>query len=380
MRYSYRMSLLKVALAQEEGGIISVVNNFLPGGIANIFYIGLGIAAILALGVIIFAGILYASSGDSESRKKDAKAWLLAAVKGLAVVALGFVIISVINPRITTVVDYDLKDLPVPEVNIQPVSGYIPPTDSYPKTHWRGDYSNSAVYAAGDVVSYQNVSYMAITSATGIPPTDTSKWQVFSSTGEIPSVTGTPAYSEVPLLKQGGDPWGGKKYGPNCGGATYSTSGCGPTSVAMAVIYFTGNRYMTKSTAVETVGSEMVKRGWRPCGNGTAWAGIVGAPKLYGLTSKTISGQSGIASCLRNGGVIVALMRAATSAEVESLKNTPRDRTPIFTTGGHYIVVKGIDETKNRVYINDPARRNVQSSEIGHFLKYRRMTWCINNK
>ncbi|MFA5052885.1 MAG: C39 family peptidase [Parcubacteria group bacterium] len=379
------MSFIQVALA-EDPGLVSVINDILPGGIANIFFIGLGIGAILALGTIIFAGILYSTAGDNESRQKEARAWIWAAAKGLAVIAFGFIIVSVVNPKATTIEDVDLEfvELAVPETNVQPVVGYIPPTAFPSGARWRGTYSSSTAYLPGDEVAYKNVSYIALEANTGVLPTDTSKWQVLSSAGlgggGAPLVTGAPAYSEVPLLKQGSSPWGGKKYGANCSG-TYGSSGCGATSLAMVMLYFTGNRYMTPTTAVETVGNAIVANKWRPCNHGTAWAAMIGIPKLYGLKSAGISNtQRSLASCLRNGGIVIALMKAPTAEEVELLKNTPRDRTPIFTLGGHYIVVKGIDESKNRVYINDPAGRGVRSSEIGHFMKYRRMTWCINNK
>jgi len=80
------------------GGIISAINSLIPGGIANLFNLGLGIGAILALGTMIYAGILYSISGDNASQQKEAKAWMWAAIKGLALLAFGVVLINIINP------------------------------------------------------------------------------------------------------------------------------------------------------------------------------------------------------------------------------------------------------------------------------------------
>jgi len=389
------MSLINIAFAEENpSGIMAAIDQFIPGGIENIFNVGLGIGAILAVGTIIFAGILYSSAGDNSSKQKEAREWIWAAVKGLVVIAFGFIIISIINPKATKVEEIAMTELPFPEVNIQPVTEYISPEDFPGGINQRGVYVKGTVYKVGDAVSFFGASYVAYKENVNVAPTNGSSWKMLVSPapdgdepgGEPPEITGPSSYTSVPLLKQGGSPWGSKEYGNGCKKknpstgrweGTYATAGCGATSLAMAVLYHTGNQYMGPGTAVETVGKALTDGGYRPCGSGTAGAGIDNIPKKYGLTSTRVSGQRGIANCLRGDGVIVALMRAVTAAEEAALKNTPRDRTPIFTTGGHYIVVKGIDESKNRVYINDPAGRNVQSSEIAHFFKYDRVLWCI---
>jgi len=384
------MSLINIALAEESpSGIMAAIDGFIPGGIANIFNVGLGIGAILAVGTIIFAGILYASSGDNSSKQKNAREWIWAAVKGLAVIACGFVIISIINPQATKVEEITMPEVPFPEVNIQPVTEYISPSDFPGGITQKGAYVAGTTYKVGDAVTYLNTNYVAYKENTNVLPSSASHWKVLVSTGSgtdegegtdstPPDVTGPSSYTEVPLLKQGGSsPWAKQRYGNQSHCSNYANAGCGATSLAMAVLYFTGNTYMGPSNAVPVVGKALADGGYRPCNNGTAGSGIDNIPKKYGLTSSRVSGQSGMASCLRSGGVIIALMRGVTPAEEAALKNTPRDRTPIFTTGGHYILVKGIDESKNRIYINDPAGRNVQSSEIAHFFKYDRVLWCI---
>jgi len=102
-------------MGPESGGIISAINNLIPGGIANVFNLGLGIGAILALGTILYAGILYSVAGDNASKQKEAKAWIIAAIKGLALIALGVALINIINPRLQEIQDAEIQKLrPVP--------------------------------------------------------------------------------------------------------------------------------------------------------------------------------------------------------------------------------------------------------------------------
>lgn len=101
-----------------QGNIITAINAVLPGGIANILNLGLGIGAILALGVIIYGGILYSTSGYNPSNKKEAQTWIIAAVKGLALIALGFILLQILNPSV----------LNISEVNIERLQRISPPT------------------------------------------------------------------------------------------------------------------------------------------------------------------------------------------------------------------------------------------------------------
>ncbi len=305
------------------GGIITAIDTMIPGGIANLFNIGLGIGAILAFGTLIYAGILYSIAGDNASKQKEAKAWIIAAVKGLALLAFGVVLINIVNPGLREIEEIEINEVPFIEVNVQPIAEYVPPTEEFILT--------------GQVVRHP-----------------------------------------VPLLRQAEEPWGSMPYG-NCkredsrGLVTYATAGCVPASVAMAVRYFTGNRHINP----QTIGNQMVARGYRICGSGTSHSAMNSIPQKHGLTSTGITGWNRTVSCLREGGIVISRMRAVTEQEEIDLRGTPRDRTPIFTTFGHFIVITGADESKNRVYINDPGGINVQSSDIGHFLKYETSSWCM---
>ncbi|MCK9497214.1 MAG: pilin [Candidatus Colwellbacteria bacterium] len=103
------MTIIPTAFAQE--GIIKAVSDFIPGGVENIFNLGLGVGAILALGTIIYAGILYTTAGDSESKQKDAKEWILSAAKGLGLIAFGWILLNIVNPNITKIKEIEVEEL-----------------------------------------------------------------------------------------------------------------------------------------------------------------------------------------------------------------------------------------------------------------------------
>jgi len=95
----------------KAGGIITAIDTLIPGGIANIFNIGLGAGAILAFGTIIYAGILYSIAGDNASKQKEAKAWIFAAVKGLVLLAFGVVLINIVNPGLMRIEEADIEEV-----------------------------------------------------------------------------------------------------------------------------------------------------------------------------------------------------------------------------------------------------------------------------
>jgi len=103
------MTIIPTAFAQE--GIIKAVSDFIPGGVENIFNLGLGVGAILALGTIIYTGILYSTAGDSESKQKDAKEWILSAAKGLGLIAFGWILLNIVNPNITKIKEIEVEEL-----------------------------------------------------------------------------------------------------------------------------------------------------------------------------------------------------------------------------------------------------------------------------
>ncbi len=114
---------------------------------------------------------------------------------------------------------------------------------------------------------------------------------------------------------------------------TIASSGCGPTSAAMVLTYLTGETVDPVATS-----SYSLKHGHRIEGNGTSESLFPSIGKAYGLkVTKQSQTASNIVESLRNGNVIIAHMGPGE-----------------FTSGGHYIVLRGIDENGN-VLVADPA-------------------------
>jgi len=73
---------------------------FFGFSVNNIFGWALGIGGTVALGIIIFGGVMYIASAGNVSRQADAKEWIKAAIYGLILLAIGYIILYTINPAI----------------------------------------------------------------------------------------------------------------------------------------------------------------------------------------------------------------------------------------------------------------------------------------
>ena len=134
---------------------------------------------------------------------------------------------------------------------------------------------------------------------------------------------------EFPLFLQWDERWGYLSYGDD---SNIAISGCGPTTLSMAVVALTGDKTATPAAIAEFAMSE----GYYLYGTGTKWSLMTNGAKAYGLTSKQINiSQSEIKRHLDEGDVIVCSVKRGD-----------------FTTGGHFILIYGYDE--DGLYINDP--------------------------
>ena len=135
----------------------------------------------------------------------------------------------------------------------------------------------------------------------------------------------------VPLFLQWDPMWGYEKYGSGCIGQT----GCGPTCLAMAGYYLTGDdRFNPKAMA-----DFAAENGYYASGYGSSWTLISeGAGKL-GLTVKELPLVKGkMVDAVEAGHpVILALGKGA------------------FTSSGHYIVLTGWVD--GAFTVNDPNSR-----------------------
>jgi len=101
----------------EKGEITKVEN--LPQYISTIFEFGLGIAGLLALGLIIFGAIQYTTSAGNVARQQDAKDRITSAIYGLVLLLGAFLILNVINPKLTQLELEEIKPIDLKKVNIE---------------------------------------------------------------------------------------------------------------------------------------------------------------------------------------------------------------------------------------------------------------------
>jgi hypothetical protein len=141
-------------------------------------------------------------------------------------------------------------------------------------------------------------------------------------------------------------------------GSTIASAGCGPTSMAMVTTYLTGEKH----DPVE-LSNWSLQRGYHIPNNGTAWAFFPAVAKAYGLDCE----QSGVSSSkikesLSNGKMIIMNVGPGT-----------------FTSGGHYIVLKGLT-SDGRVIVADPASRprSDKAYNMSVFLNEGKGMWSIS--
>ena len=133
----------------------------------------------------------------------------------------------------------------------------------------------------------------------------------------------------VPLLMQWDKRWGYDVYGDSIIGL----SGCGPTCLTMAYLYFTEDTTENPRTMAEFAD----ENGFYTVG-GTSWSLWTEGAELLGLSGQELPlDEKRMKSALDNDGLIVCSMR-------------PGD----FTTTGHFILIRGYDE--EGFFVNDPNR------------------------
>lgn len=135
----------------------------------------------------------------------------------------------------------------------------------------------------------------------------------------------------VPLFLQWDPRWGYGRYGSDM----IAITGCGPTCLAMAGYYLTGDEAFTP----DAVAAYAEKNGYYSPGSGSSWTLISEGGVKLGLTVTELPlVKSKMVKQLEAGNPIICSMRAGD-----------------FTTSGHYIVLTGLEDGKFRV--NDPNSR-----------------------
>jgi hypothetical protein len=82
--------------------------------IQSLYFWVVSLAGLVALGLIIFGGVMYAASGGNPSRISEAKSWITHALAGLGMLLAAYLILGFINPDLTKLQDIFLR------VNVNP--------------------------------------------------------------------------------------------------------------------------------------------------------------------------------------------------------------------------------------------------------------------
>ena len=77
-------------------------NDSIPNYLNNIYKFAVGIAGLLALGMIVAGGVYYTISAGSSDKQKEAKDMITSAVLGVAMLLGSYLILKTINPQIVT--------------------------------------------------------------------------------------------------------------------------------------------------------------------------------------------------------------------------------------------------------------------------------------
>jgi len=174
-----------------------------------------------------------------------------------------------------------------------------------------------------------------------------------SDAGVTGGFTEAELQQEYPLFLQFDPRWGYYPYGTT----VMAHSGCGPTCLSMAIFYLTGDESITP----DAVGKYSMDNGYYVKNVGTAWALLDDYPMLHGLRSEMISiNEESMNEKLEEGNILICSMR-------------PGD----FTSGGHFVVLYGMDEEGYKV--NDPkcVYRSNQSWSYEELKKNIKGIWCI---
>ena len=136
---------------------------------------------------------------------------------------------------------------------------------------------------------------------------------------------------------------------------TIRTSGCGPTSAAMALAYITGKNI----TPVETA---EFGNGTYTCSDGTYWSYFEAVSSKYGVkcTQQSVSSDN-IKNGFKNGKPVIISMGPGH-----------------FTSAGHFIVLRGID-SKGKVIVADPnsEERSNQTWDMSTIVSEGKQIWTF---
>jgi cytochrome bd-type quinol oxidase subunit 2 len=83
--------------------------------LTKIYTISVGVAVALAVVMIVYAGIIYISSGDNAGKQKEAKSQITQAIFGLILLLASYLILRTVNPDLTDLGKW--QNLPAQQVS-----------------------------------------------------------------------------------------------------------------------------------------------------------------------------------------------------------------------------------------------------------------------
>ena len=91
----------KISISNTIPGMSVITSSTPPGVYVGGFYnFALGIGGLLALGAIVYGGVLYATSMGNPSKQSEGRAWIWSALTGLLLLAGAYLILYTINPNL----------------------------------------------------------------------------------------------------------------------------------------------------------------------------------------------------------------------------------------------------------------------------------------
>ena len=154
---------------------------------------------------------------------------------------------------------------------------------------------------------------------------------------ETIDVSGAEKQDGIPRFIQWDEQWGYESYGNDF----LAVTGCGPTALSMVYVGLTGDESLNPLAMAELA----EKEGYCVEGSGSSWSMMTELAGQIGLSSYELTfDEDHIRSALSEGNPIICIMG-------------PGD----FTTGGHFIVLTGMDENGG-IHVNDP-NSNINSEK-----------------
>jgi hypothetical protein len=171
-------------------------------------------------------------------------------------------------------------------------------------------------------------------------------------------ISGDYSNSEIPLFLQYDRRWGMFNYGRS---GTISSSGCGPTSLAMIIVGLTGDL----SVNPKVIADWSYTNGYRVEGVGSSWSLFSAGATNWNIECTEIPvTATAISNALREVKPLIISMGAGH-----------------FTNSGHFIVLRGITES-GKILVNDPnsSERSQMEWSSQIIVNEAKGAWCFNEK